>query len=155
MVIRAQPSPRACEGNLWPNWFWSRRRTCNRILLEGYGPTLDALATLSHQPVSTRARPLLLTSSRFPPSLLNTTTARLDTLSPSPTTHHRPSKLAKFATIFQQTQLNNQEPSLRMTIRSPDGALPRYLLPNGFPNYSALLLAAFCSFQTHQRHPVF
>jgi len=38
-----------------------------------------------------------------------------------------------------------QEPLLRMTIRSPDGALSRYLLPNGFPP-THVLLYAFLTF---------
>jgi hypothetical protein len=45
-----------------------------------------------------------------------------------------------------------QEPLLRMTIRSPDGAFTRYLLPSGLPQPFCLILLAFCCF--YPRHHV-
>ena len=47
---------------------------------------------------------------------------------------------------------NNQEPSLRMTIRSPDRALPRYLLPNDFPPNRFACFACFLFFALLRHH---
>jgi hypothetical protein len=43
-------------------------------------------------------------------------------------------RVLRYITKISSSQHKQPEPSLRMTIRSPDGAFTRYLLPNGlFP----------------------
>ena len=96
---------------------------------------------LSHQPVSTRSpRPHILSSLVFfPPrhhNIHTTTTIALQTSNPS-------YYFCDVCPTSTTTTTTLQEPLLRMTIRSPDGALSRYLLPNGFPPNRLALIYAF------------
>lgn len=69
-----------------------------------------------------------LLSSSTPQLLLSTTAIALQTSYISNLSLRRLLDLSNTT----HTPSKKQEPLLRMTIRSPDGALSRYLLPNGF-----------------------